>query len=47
MGGELGLGPGGRTEGLVVQYLEIFLHLAWCIVGVSHTGCSGLQGLCS
>jgi len=39
MSRKLGLGRGGRAKGLVVQCLEIFLHRAWCIVGVSHTGC--------
>ena len=28
-----------RTKGLVVQRVEIFLHRAWCVIGVGHTGC--------
>ncbi|OJI92166.1 hypothetical protein PFRI_36330 [Planktotalea frisia] len=39
MSSKLGLGRGGRTKSLVVQCVEIFLHCAWRIIGVSHTGC--------
>lgn len=30
----------GRTKGLVVQRVEVFLHRAWCVIDVGHTGCA-------